>query len=124
MAISGLVLRLAEDLASAESAMSSLSCDPRLTLGERLGRNLAVVAETDDPRHDDELYHHLLATPGIISVDVTFVSIDPNSQESSPRSWSGDLNDCTNGSKGVPETERDGRGDRRHGEQDICTSDS
>lgn len=124
MAISGLVVRLAEDPAAAENAIGSLARDPRLTLGARHGQNLALVAETDDPERDQELFRSLLGTFGIISVDVTFVSIDPHSNEPGSHRSSGAMHDRTIGSKGVPETKRDGRRNRGRRKQDIRTSDS
>lgn len=76
MAISGLVVTLRECAEAAESALRALSADSRLVLGERVGRCVPLVAETTSTTHDAELWQDLLATPGIESVDVTFVSVD------------------------------------------------
>lgn len=75
MAISGLVVTLSDD-AAAEAAFSALTSDPRLTLGERFGRRVAVVAETPGVHDDRELFNDLQGTPGITHVDVTFVHLD------------------------------------------------
>lgn len=75
MAISGLVVTLAEDPAGA-AALTVLKSEPRLTLGERFGRRVAVVAETPSARDDRELFDELRAMPGITQVDVTYVHLD------------------------------------------------
>lgn len=89
MAISGLVVVLKEDSETAERAMRALSADPRLVLGERVGRLVPLVAETPSATHDAELWQDLLATPGIESVDVTFVSVDPALNDSANAQTSG-----------------------------------
>lgn len=76
MAISGLVVTLSEDPAGA-AALTVLNSEPRLTLGERFGRRVAVVAETPSARDDRELFDELRAMPGITQVDVTYVHLDP-----------------------------------------------
>ncbi len=76
MAISGLVVTLAEDDDAAGSAVSKLGADPRLTLGERFGRRLAVVADTPSVHEDRALWDELRGTPGVTYVDVTFVHLD------------------------------------------------
>jgi len=73
MAISGLVVTLAEDAAIAESAAASLGRDARLTVGDRFGRRLAVVAETPDVASDRDMIDELRMMPGVVYVDVTFV---------------------------------------------------
>jgi len=75
MAISGLVVTLSEDPAGA-AALTVLNSEPRLTLGERFGRRVAVVAETPSARDDRELFDELRAMPGITQVDVTYVHLD------------------------------------------------
>lgn len=86
MAISGLVVTLSDDTAAAE-ALSALTLDPRLTLGERFGRRVAVVAETASAHDDRELFDELRGMPGITQVDVTFVHLDavPAAREHSDR---------------------------------------
>jgi hypothetical protein len=77
MAISGLVLRLREDAHAVERAVAALSRDPRLVLGRIEQRCLPLVAETPSAAEDATLWADLLATPGVVSVDVTFVSVEP-----------------------------------------------
>lgn len=86
MSISGLVLTLSND-DSAAGAISALAADQRLTLGDRFGPRLAVVAETPCVASDRELWDQLRSTPGIANVDVTFVHLDEQpvaSEGSSP----------------------------------------
>jgi hypothetical protein len=75
MAISGLVVTVSDD-GSAAAALEILSNDPRLVVGERFGRRVAVVAETPGVAADRELWDELRTTPGITHVDVTFVHLD------------------------------------------------
>lgn len=75
MSISGLVLTLSHD-ATADVAVSELAIDPRLTLGDRFGRRLAIVAETASVEADRDLWDRLRGTPGITNVDVAFVHLD------------------------------------------------
>lgn len=76
MAVSGLVVTLAQDPALAEASLAALVRDARLTLGERFGRRLSLVAETPGPREDRQLCDDLRAMPGVVHVDVTFVGFD------------------------------------------------
>ena len=76
MAISGLVVILDDDADAAGRAIQSLAADPRLTVGERAGSRIPLVAETPSAEDDAALWSDLLATPGVKSVDVTFVSVD------------------------------------------------
>lgn len=82
LAISGLVLTLVEDVAAADRAMTALSRDPRVTVGERYGRRIALVAETPDAASDQSLFDELRMMPGIEHVDVTFVGLDDTDTES------------------------------------------
>jgi len=85
MAISGIVVTLAEDTVSAAAAQAALAADARLTIGDRFGRRLAVVAETPSVQADRDLWDELWRTPGITHVDVTFVHLDsPASQYPDP----------------------------------------
>lgn len=75
MAISGLVVTLSDD-GAATAALSMLSADPRLTLGGRFGRRVAVVADTPNVESDRVLWDQLRCTPGITHVDVSYVHLD------------------------------------------------
>lgn len=81
MAISGLVITLEEHAEVAERALRSLRADPRLALGERSGWRVPLTAETPSAAADADLWADLLATPGVRSVDVTFVTVDPPPQD-------------------------------------------
>lgn len=76
MAISGLVVTLADDKAAADAAVKLLGADKRLTIGERFGRRLALVADTPTVNADRVLWDELRETPGVAYVDVTFVHLD------------------------------------------------
>ena len=76
MSVSGLVITLEPDRALAERSLRALADDPRLSLGAQFGRRLAAVADTPDTQADRALIDDLRALPGIIHVDVVFVSVD------------------------------------------------
>lgn len=75
MSISGLVLTLSND-SRGEAALSALAGDPRLTVGERFDRRVAVVAATPSVESDRQLWEDLRSIPGIAFVDVTYVHLD------------------------------------------------
>jgi len=91
MAISGLVVKLAED-DDAGAALARLAADSRITLGERFGNRLAVVAETSNVQADRDLFDELSAMPGIVHVDVTFVHLGENT-DAGMESNKGDVED-------------------------------
>ncbi|MDZ4754570.1 MAG: hypothetical protein SGJ11_08740 [Phycisphaerae bacterium] len=82
MAISGLVVTLHEDSAAADAAVSALSDDGRVSVGERFGRRVAIVAETGSVAEDRDLWDALLAIPGVEHLDVAYVALDPPTVES------------------------------------------
>ncbi len=85
MAVSGLVVTLSDDSAQSEAALKVIAQDPRLTVGERFGACLAVIAETPGPREDRDLCESLSATAGVRRVDVAFVALDdPKTQAGDP----------------------------------------
>jgi hypothetical protein len=75
MAISGLVVTIVEGPAGG-SALAALAADPRVTVGERFDRRVAVLAETPGARDDYSLIDDLLAIPGVVSVDIACVHLD------------------------------------------------
>lgn len=76
MAISGLNLLLSHDENQARAALDAITRDSRLTLGPRFGRRIALVAETSGADADADLWRDLHAAPGVVSVEVTFISVD------------------------------------------------
>lgn len=76
MAVSGLVVTLAEHEGYADAARARIARDPRVTLGGQFGRRLSLVAQTDGPGADRDLWDDLRAIPGVEHVDVTFVAFD------------------------------------------------
>lgn len=81
MAVSGLVVSLSPNESDAAHAIARLATDARLTLGERFGHRLAVVAETGGVGEDRALWDDLHAIEGVEGVDVTFVALDETSHE-------------------------------------------
>lgn len=75
MSISGLVLTLADGPAAA-AAWEKLASDPRLEIGERFGRRVAIVAETLNVDGDRALWDELRQDPGITHIDVTYVHLE------------------------------------------------
>lgn len=74
MAISGLVLTIESD--AADDVLTRLRGDDRLTVGERQGHRLPVVAETASAAADRALWEELGAIPGVARVDVASVHFD------------------------------------------------
>lgn len=74
MAISGLVLTIKPD--AADDVLTRLIGDDRLTVGERQGHRLPVVAETASAAADRALWEELGAIPGVVRVDVASVHFD------------------------------------------------
>lgn len=83
MAVSGLVVTLSKD-AEGSAALSRLTADSRLTLGERFGLRIAMVAETPSAHEDRSLFDELRGTPGIVHVAVAYVHLDPEPTTGAP----------------------------------------
>ena len=86
MAISGLVVTLADDDAAADAAVARMGADPRLTLGDRFGHRLAVVVDTPSVDADRALWDELRQMSGVTFVDVTFVYLDTDPASSEDQS--------------------------------------
>ena len=84
MPFCGLVITLESDPILAQETVERLSHDPRITIGVREGLRLAVAAETHDAREQGELHMQLLADPGVVHVDTTFVELDVMELEDTP----------------------------------------
>lgn len=75
MPISGLILTL-RDPAGVEGLVEELLLrEPQLELGEVQGNHLPAVLEAT-PHESREVHERLLDWPGIVGVDVVFVSTD------------------------------------------------
>lgn len=81
MAISGLVVTLRPDADKAAAALASMARDSRLTIGDRFGHKVAVVAETSGAGADRDLWDDLRGTPGVEFVDVTYIALDTPGSE-------------------------------------------
>lgn len=71
MTISALVVTV--DPRSLQPALVRLASDHRLTIGERVGNRIPVVAETASAMAGDALYRELREGDGIWAVDVVMV---------------------------------------------------
>ena len=80
MAVSALVVTLRADAPS--DALLGLTDDPRFQVGEAAaspegGRRVPVVLDTSSPAEDRRAHEWLLERPGVASVDVVTVILDP-----------------------------------------------
>lgn len=76
MPISGLVLVLANPCEAEALARVLQIQEPRLEFGELQGDRMPCVLETVDARTSEEVHQWLLSQPGVLAVDVVFVSFD------------------------------------------------
>jgi len=76
MPISGLVISLADPATAENLARALLSHEPRLQLGELHVDRLPCVLETADAKESEAVHDWLLGQPGVLAVDVVFVSFD------------------------------------------------
>lgn len=84
MPISGLVLILAAPNDAERLAREMLREEPRLEFGEPKGNQLPAVLETETAHESREVHDWLLDRPGVLSVDVVFVSVDEEPRMSGP----------------------------------------
>ena len=76
MPISGLVVTLAEDAKVAALTTRAIRDNPHFTLGRQSGRRWPVVLDTPARRQDRSCWEWLIALPGVVHVDVTFIHFD------------------------------------------------
>lgn len=76
MPISGLVITVADAAAAEELARALLTHEPRLQVGELQVDRLPCVLETTDAKASEAVHDWLLGQPGVLGVDVVFVSLD------------------------------------------------
>lgn len=70
MPIASLVVTLDERTSLRESALAMLVGDPRVDIGEARGSHLPVVLDTQTTEEGVHAVEALLATPGVLGVDV------------------------------------------------------
>ena len=76
MPISGLVLTLADPSDAARLARDLLGQEPRLEFGELHGNHLPLALETETAAESRDVHDWLLGRPGVLGVDVVFVSVE------------------------------------------------
>ena len=86
MPVCGLVITLDSNMQLAESFLTVLARDPRITLGDQLGARLAIATETDGPREQRALHQELLDHPAVVHVDTTFAEIGAPDTDNPPSS--------------------------------------
>lgn len=84
MVTSALVVTLEGDARKECAVVEALASDGRLTLGERVGVRLPVVAETNGLGAAEALAEELLALEGVFAVDVVLVDFDPEGDVDGP----------------------------------------
>ncbi len=89
MWISSFVVTLPPTEESAKSVLRALAAIPVFTLGERQGARLPVVVEAPDGSMSRYWHEWVEQLPGVVQVEVAFVSFDESDQStelaSSPR---------------------------------------
>lgn len=76
MPISGLVITVANSAAAEDLARALLTQEPRLEVGELQRDRLPCVLETADSQESKAVHDWLLGQPGVLGVDVVFVSFE------------------------------------------------
>lgn len=80
MWISSFVVTLPAAKESAEAVQRALAAIPVFTLGERQGSRLPVVVEAPDGSTSRYWHEWVEQLPGVIQVEVAFVSFDESGQ--------------------------------------------
>ncbi len=76
MPISGLVITLANPADAPDLACALHSEEPRLEFGELQVDRLPAVLETANAKESEAVHEWLLGQPGVLGVDIVFVSFD------------------------------------------------
>jgi nitrate reductase NapAB chaperone NapD len=76
MWVSSFVVALPENEDDARAVQNAIESAPVFELGDRVGRRLPVVLEADDGSTARQWHEWVEALPGVIKVDVAFVSFD------------------------------------------------
>ena len=80
MWISSFVVTLPTKVESAKAVLRALAAIPVFTLGERQGSRLPVVIEAPDGSTSRYWHEWVEQLPGVIQVEVAFVSFDESGQ--------------------------------------------
>ena len=85
MRISGLVVAFEPDIDVIQSAITAMQQAGPFTVGELAGQRLSVVMEVATP--EDSLHWHLWlsALPGVLDVNVAYVSVADHEAETMPQ---------------------------------------
>ncbi len=82
MWISSFVVTLTEDIAHREAVIEALRSIPSFTVGDLpTPSRVPVVVEVDDSQQSRFWYDWVEQLPGVVKVDVAFVSCDENDRE-------------------------------------------
>ena len=80
MWVSSFVVTLPEDGSSASAITEALDSVPVFELGDAAGRRLPVVLEAEDGSTARHWHHWVEELPGVVSVEVAFVSFEDDEQ--------------------------------------------
>lgn len=79
MPVSGLVATV-QPSAEVEAVCCALQSEPAVQLGQAEGRRIPLVVDTPDRETDKQVWQRLVATPGLLNLDVVFVGFDEDQQ--------------------------------------------
>ncbi len=82
MPVSGLVVSLADDQQSRDSAIDAIAAQPGIEIGPTRSDCLTIVTDTDSRREDKRLWDWLCRLPGVRQVEVAFVGFDTEPESS------------------------------------------
>lgn len=81
MPVSGLVLTLETDDERCEGAFAALRRCASIEVGERHGRRLPIVVDTESSEKDKAVWEWLHSLPGVAFVDVVYVDSSEDTAE-------------------------------------------
>lgn len=76
MPVTGWLVTLTESPEKQTAVLSSLAADRRLSVGERNGRWLALVAETTSPAEDEQVLQAVVSMDGVVHCDLVYADFD------------------------------------------------
>lgn len=76
MNISSMVITLVDNAVKISSVEEALSKIPCIELGQRHGCKIPIVLEAEDESDSREWFHRIAQFPGVLKVEVAFVSFE------------------------------------------------